>query len=121
MAAKLFPMLSCADLSRSLWFYGDLLGGVENYRFPNEGELAFIALTIGESSEIGRGGIAAEPAHGRAQRPRPVTAWSSASTSTTLTRPTFERSSITSRPSLIPPTLHGVSASHGSRIPTATS
>lgn len=62
-------MLSCADLSRSLWFYGDLLGGVENYRFPNEGEPAFIALTIGESSEIGLGGIAAEPAHGRAQRP----------------------------------------------------
>ncbi len=69
MTSKLFPMLSCADLERSLAFYGTLLGGVENYRFPAEGEPAFIALTLGESSEIGLGGIAAEPLHGRPQRP----------------------------------------------------
>jgi lactoylglutathione lyase len=69
MASKLFPMLSCADLARSLAFYGDLLGGVETYRFPEEGEPAFIALTIGESSDIGLGTIAAEPLHGRSQRP----------------------------------------------------
>ena len=69
MASKLFPMLSCGDLERSLAFYGDLLGGVETYRFPEQGEPAFIALTIGESSEIGLGGIAAEPLHGRPQRP----------------------------------------------------
>lgn len=62
-------MLSCADLSRSLEFYGELLGGVENFRFPEDGEPAFIALTVGESSEIGLGRIAAEPLHGRAQRP----------------------------------------------------
>lgn len=62
-------MLSCADLARSLEFYAGLLGGVETYRFPEEGEPAFIALTIGESSEIGLGGIAAEPLHGRRQRP----------------------------------------------------
>ena len=68
MASKLFPMLSCSDLTRSLAFYGDLLGGVENYRFPEEGEPAFVALTVGES-EIGLGGIAAEPLHGRQQRP----------------------------------------------------
>ncbi len=69
MASKLFPMLSCGDVERSLAFYGDLLGGVETYRFPEQGEPAFIALTIGESSEIGLGGIAAEPLHGRPQRP----------------------------------------------------
>ena len=69
MASKLFPMLSCGDLERSLAFYGDLLGGVETYRFPEQGEPAFIALTVGESSEIGLGGIAAEPLHGRPQRP----------------------------------------------------
>jgi lactoylglutathione lyase len=69
VASKLFPMLSCGDLERSLAFYGDLLGGVETYRFPEQGEPAFIALTVGESSEIGLGGIAAEPLHGRPQRP----------------------------------------------------
>ena len=68
MASKLFPMLSCGDVERSLAFYGDLLGGVETYRFPEQGEPAFIALTIGES-EVGLGGIAAEPSHGRPQRP----------------------------------------------------
>jgi lactoylglutathione lyase len=69
VASKIFPMLSCGDLGRSLAFYGDLLGGVETYRFPDEGEPAFVALRIGESSEIGLGGMAAEPVHGRAQRP----------------------------------------------------
>jgi lactoylglutathione lyase len=69
MASKLFPMLSCADLDRSLAFYGGLLGGVESYRFPEDGDAAFVALTIGGTSEIGLGGIAAEPLHGRAQRP----------------------------------------------------
>lgn len=62
-------MLSCSDLARSLAFYRDLLGGVESYRFPDEGEPAFIALSIGASSEIGLGGLAAEPLHGRQQRP----------------------------------------------------
>lgn len=69
MATKLFPMLSCSDLSRSLELYGGLLGGTETFRFPEEGDPAFIALTIGETSEIGLGGIAAEPLHGRPQRP----------------------------------------------------
>jgi lactoylglutathione lyase len=69
VASKLFPMLSCTDLPRSLAFYEDLLGGRETYRFPEEGEPAFIALAIGNSSEIGLGGIAGEPLHGRAQRP----------------------------------------------------
>jgi len=69
VASKLFPMLSCGDVERSPAFYGGLLGGVETFRFPEQGEPAFIALTIGESSEIGLGGIAAQPLHGRPQRP----------------------------------------------------
>jgi lactoylglutathione lyase len=69
VASKLFPMLSCGDVTRSRAFYGDLLGGVETYRFPEEGEPAFVVLTIGASSEIGLGGIAVEPPHGRRQRP----------------------------------------------------
>lgn len=66
---KLFPMLSCADLSRSLEFYGELIGGIENYRFPEQGDPAFVALMIGDSSEVGLGRIAAEPLHGHPQRP----------------------------------------------------
>ena len=68
-ATNLFPMLSCADLDRSLAFYRDFLGGVETYRFPDCGEPAFIALTIGATSEIGLGTLAGEPLHGRRQRP----------------------------------------------------
>jgi lactoylglutathione lyase len=69
VAWKIFPMLSCGDLERSLALYRDLFGGVETFRFPERGEPAFIALRIGESSEIGLGGIANEPVHGRQQRP----------------------------------------------------
>jgi lactoylglutathione lyase len=35
----------------------------------DDGEPAFVALTFGQGSEIGLGGIAAEPLHGRPQRP----------------------------------------------------
>jgi lactoylglutathione lyase len=69
MAGALFPMLSCTDVDRSVLFYGTLLGGVETYRFPEDGEAAFMTLAFGDSSQIGLGGIAAEPAHGIAQRP----------------------------------------------------
>lgn len=68
MADRLFPMLSCSDVQRSLAFYGELLGGQETYRFPADGEPAFLTLTLGVS-EIGLGAIAAEPAHGIPQRP----------------------------------------------------
>ncbi|HEX2103907.1 MAG TPA: VOC family protein, partial [Solirubrobacteraceae bacterium] len=68
-ASKIFPMLSCRDLARSRALYEDLLGGVETFRFPDDGEPAFVALRIGESSEIGLGGIAQAPLHGRPQRP----------------------------------------------------
>ena len=66
-AKKLFPMLSAADVPASLAFYGELLGGVEEYRFP-EDDPVFWTLKLGES-EIGIGGISDEPMHGRPQRP----------------------------------------------------
>jgi lactoylglutathione lyase len=69
MATSLFPMLSCVDVERSLLFYGTLLGGVETYRYPEEGEPGFLTLGFGDSSQLGLGAIAAEPAHGIAQRP----------------------------------------------------
>jgi lactoylglutathione lyase len=60
---KLFPMLSCSDLERSLALYRDLLGGVETYRFQG-----FVGLSLGDS-EIGLGGMSGPPIHGRPQRP----------------------------------------------------
>jgi lactoylglutathione lyase len=68
MATRLFPMLSCADVQRSVRFYGTLLGGVETYRFPAEGEPAFLTLTLG-GSEVGLGPVSAQPVHGIPQRP----------------------------------------------------
>lgn len=70
-ANKLFPMLSVSDLSRSLAFYRDLLGAVISYRFPEQGEPAFVTLKIGEGSEIGLGAItgAGDALHGEPLRP----------------------------------------------------
>ena len=121
MASKLFPMLSCSDLTRSLAFYGDLLGGVETYRFPEEGEPAFVALTIGESSEIGLGGIAAEPFTVGRSVPRPATGSSSASTSTTSTVSSRRHARAGSKRSPSRRTCRGASGSPGSPIPTAIS
>jgi lactoylglutathione lyase len=70
-ATKLFPMLSVADFARSLAFYRDLLAGVVSYRFPEQGEPAFVVVTLGESSEIGLGVITGpgETLHGEPLRP----------------------------------------------------
>jgi lactoylglutathione lyase len=63
----MFPMLSVADVGASIAFYGELLGGTEVYRFP-EDEPVFVTLKLGES-EIGIGGVTDTPLHGRPQRP----------------------------------------------------
>jgi lactoylglutathione lyase len=66
---RLFPMLSTSDIARSLAFYAGLLGGAETYRFPDEGEPAFIALRMGDS-ELGLGQLGdAPPLHSQQQRP----------------------------------------------------
>lgn len=55
MIDELFPILTTPDLARSLAFYGDLLGGEVTYRFPPDGEPAFVSLRLGRSSlGIGR-------------------------------------------------------------------
>lgn len=63
----MFPMLSVDDLGRAVAFYGELLGGVETYRFPAEGEADFVVLRLGES-DIGLA-LLAEPLHGQPLRP----------------------------------------------------
>src|SRR5688500_4188642 len=66
---RLFPMLSVDDLTRSVRFYGELLGGERSYRFPPEGEPVFETLNFGQT-EIGLGRLGtAPPLHGQAQRP----------------------------------------------------
>ena len=66
-AKRMFPMLSAVDLTASIAFYRDLLGGTEAYRFP-EDDPVFVTLHLGES-EIGIGGISDAPLHGQPQRP----------------------------------------------------
>ncbi len=63
----MFPMLSAGDLGSSIAFYRDLLGGVEEYRFP-EHDPVFVTLRVGES-ELGIGALSDAPVHGRPQRP----------------------------------------------------
>ena len=61
--------LKVADLERSLKFYRDLLGGSENYRFPETGPPAFVVVRLGES-DVGLGQLGdGAPLHGQAQRP----------------------------------------------------
>ncbi len=67
-ASKLFPMLSVADLERTLAFYRGLLGGEETYRYPDERPV-FVVLRFG-SSEVGLGQLSDAPAlHGIPLRP----------------------------------------------------
>jgi lactoylglutathione lyase len=49
MFEELFPILSTPDLSRALGFYRDLLDGTVTYRFPPDGEPAYISMQIGRS------------------------------------------------------------------------
>jgi lactoylglutathione lyase len=55
MFDEIFPILTARDLSASLRFYRDLIGGTVDYQFPPEGEPAFVTLRIG-SSTLGLGG-----------------------------------------------------------------
>ncbi len=54
MFTSAFPMLTTADLDRSLAFYQGLLGFEETYRFPAEGRPGYVGLRLGDS-EIGVG------------------------------------------------------------------
>jgi lactoylglutathione lyase len=50
MFDEIFPILATPDLPRSLGFYRDLLGGEETYRFPPDGDPAYVSLRIGRTS-----------------------------------------------------------------------
>jgi lactoylglutathione lyase len=56
MRTKLYPILTAADLSRSLAFYRDLLGYAVTYQFPPDGEPAYVGLRSGES-DLGIGAL----------------------------------------------------------------
>jgi uncharacterized glyoxalase superfamily protein PhnB len=47
MFTDAFPIISTPDLAAALRFYRDLLDGEVEYRFPPEGEPAYVGLTIG--------------------------------------------------------------------------
>ena len=68
-AQSVMPMLSVDDLDNAVALYGGILGGEPTYRFPPEGEPAFVVLRFG-GSEVGlavAGG--SPPLHGRPTRP----------------------------------------------------
>lgn len=67
-ASRIMPMLSVADMTRSLAFYRDALGGEQIYQFPPEGEPGFLTLRFGET-ELGIGLLSEAPLHGVPQRP----------------------------------------------------
>ena len=67
---EMFPILTTPDLSRSLRFYHDLLGAEVTYRFPPDGEPAYVGLELGRSHlGIGQQGEPGELANER------VTLW----------------------------------------------
>lgn len=57
MFRSVFPILSTADLEALVAFYSAALDGEEMYRFPDEGEPAYVALRVA-GSELG---IARDP------------------------------------------------------------
>lgn len=64
MALDAFPILTSADLARTTAFYRDLLGWAEVYRFPAEGEPAYVTLAR-DGSRLGIGADTATAGHER--------------------------------------------------------
>jgi uncharacterized glyoxalase superfamily protein PhnB len=50
MIESAFPILEVADMNAALAFYRDALEGVVRYRFPPEGDPAYVSLDVGASS-----------------------------------------------------------------------
>lgn len=71
MFTALFSILSTRDLPRLVAFYRDGLGGAEAYRFPDEGDPAYVALTIA-GTELG---IAADPDAAAVHTKQRVSLW----------------------------------------------
>lgn len=54
MFTEAFPIVSTADLARSLKFYVGLLGAAVVYQFPAEGDPGYVGIALG-SSHLGIG------------------------------------------------------------------
>jgi lactoylglutathione lyase len=67
-ASRVMPMLSVADIKRSMAFYAGVLGGEKVFQFPPEGEAVFLTLQFG-TTELGIGLMTQAPIHGQPQRP----------------------------------------------------
>jgi lactoylglutathione lyase len=50
---ELYPILSTTRMPEMLYFYGELLGAVRIYRFPDDGPPVYVGLRLGASSEFG--------------------------------------------------------------------
>jgi lactoylglutathione lyase len=61
-----FPILVTDDVPRMVTFYRDRLGFVESYRFPTEGQPAFVVLRLGVA-QLGFGTSDGASLHGRAR------------------------------------------------------
>jgi lactoylglutathione lyase len=51
---ELFPIITTTDVDRALGFYRDLLGFQVTYRFPEDGDPAYVGLELG-ASQLGIG------------------------------------------------------------------
>ena len=72
MINQLFPILTTADVPRSLRFYRDLLGATVTYKFSGpDGQPVYVGLDIG-SSELGIG-LGADMVN--VPRPRAMSLW----------------------------------------------
>lgn len=49
MFRSLFPILTVADVERSLVFYRDLLRGTVEYAFPDDGPPVYVSVLVGRS------------------------------------------------------------------------
>ena len=71
MIDQLFPILDVADVSRSLAFWRDLLGGRVAFEWPGpDGTPVYVGLDVGPS-HLGIGG----PAHATPTGPRGMSLW----------------------------------------------
>ena len=59
-----FPILLTEDLPRMISFYRHRLGFTESYRFPPEGDPAFVVLRLG-AAQLGFGTVDGGSLHGR--------------------------------------------------------
>jgi lactoylglutathione lyase len=74
MFQELFPILVTGDLPRALGFSRDLLGFEVSYRFPPDGEPAYVALDLGRS-HLGIGADPAAAGNGPAPDARRFSLW----------------------------------------------